>query len=581
MAREVIQNSWDAANELRTELATSDGHLPPDFELEFRFRGLSGDTKRGFIDALDLRGLAGHRRADNRASLGLAPSDCLDHLDDDTPLLVLDVIERGACGMSGPFTAADSKLFLALISVGYTAKRDGAGGSFGYGKAGLIRGSSIRALVAYTCFRERTDDPGVTRRLLGMTYWGQHDFRRRSFTGFARFGAPADGSATPFADADADAVAADIGVDLRTSSRLDELGTTVTLLDPTVRADELCEAIERNWWPALVENEFVVRIVDSDGTTLIPRPRKNASLTAFVRALELATTAQDNSVANEARKDLGATYAIAGVPLRVGRLGIVADLEGWSYPDALASGDAPADTSLVALVRGPRMVVEYLDLGSRLPLVRGTFVADRAIDDLLRQTEPKAHDSWQTYVDEEGIDPSAPKVARSVLQKIRSETRDFQRRLSPPSPRDEDVRLPVLQDLFRTLMDGRGPPPVEVPTSTPDDVPLLLQHGIREVSESHVVVTGTVELQLGGHLGVEDDAVSARISYVFLEDGRAGGACDVEIDVPCGWRRTSDGVVGRLGKAPVVVGFRTAPYRSEWTGRLIVSAERVADGVAP
>ena len=72
--------------------------------------------------------------------------------------------------MYGPFEGAKSKMYLALISLGYTAKAEGSGGSDGYGKAGLIRGSATRTVVAYTAFRERKDDPGVTRRLLGMTY---------------------------------------------------------------------------------------------------------------------------------------------------------------------------------------------------------------------------------------------------------------------------------------------------------------------------------------------------------------------------------------------------------------------------
>ena len=72
--------------------------------------------------------------------------------------------------------------------------------------------------------------------------------------------------------------------------------------------------------------------------------------------------------------------------------------------------------------------------------------------------------------------------------------------------------------------------------------------------------------------------VALRISYVFVEDGRAGGDCDLDIDLPAGWSRTPNGVSGVLGAAPTQVAFRTAPYRSEWTGRLIVAADRVRDG---
>ena len=55
--------------------------------------------------------------------------------------------------MGGPFTGTKSKMYLALVSIGFTVKHSGAGGSYGYGKAGLIRGSAIDTVVAYSCFR--------------------------------------------------------------------------------------------------------------------------------------------------------------------------------------------------------------------------------------------------------------------------------------------------------------------------------------------------------------------------------------------------------------------------------------------
>ena len=54
MAREVIQNSWDAALELREEM----GSRTPQFEIEFRFVGLTGSEKRQMVLGLDLGALA-------------------------------------------------------------------------------------------------------------------------------------------------------------------------------------------------------------------------------------------------------------------------------------------------------------------------------------------------------------------------------------------------------------------------------------------------------------------------------------------------------------------------------------------
>ena len=45
-----------------------------------------------------------------------------------------------------------------------------------------------------------------------------------------------------------------------------------------------------------------------------------------------------------------------------------------------------------------------------------TGVADDQVDELLRQTEPKAHDAWQTKVDEGGVSPAAPEVAKAIVE---------------------------------------------------------------------------------------------------------------------------------------------------------------------
>ena len=55
MAREVIQNSWDAARELRAEL----GDAAPDFEIEFIFQDHLGESKASLVEKLALTGLAG------------------------------------------------------------------------------------------------------------------------------------------------------------------------------------------------------------------------------------------------------------------------------------------------------------------------------------------------------------------------------------------------------------------------------------------------------------------------------------------------------------------------------------------
>ena len=153
----------------------------------------TNDQRSELVDHLGLQELServsvvGDRRA-----LGLTEDDCLLRLDDEEELRLLEISEQAGGGMYGPWRGNESKLWMALCSIGITTDVTGRGGSYGYGKAGLIRGSQVRLVIAYTCFRERDEDPGVTRRLLGMTYWDGHKIDGTSYTGSARLGMGGD-----------------------------------------------------------------------------------------------------------------------------------------------------------------------------------------------------------------------------------------------------------------------------------------------------------------------------------------------------------------------------------------------------
>ncbi|MCY3952020.1 MAG: hypothetical protein OXG69_05675, partial [bacterium] len=263
LAREAIQNAWDAALEAREPLP-SEVVLP--FEVRFRFVTATGDRRDGLISALGLRDLADRvAEVDDRPGLGLDAQDCLSTIKAGGELRLLEITESAGGGMHGPWEGKKSKLWLALCSSGYTNKPIGGGGSYGYGKAGLIRASAIRQVVAYTCHDERDGDPGVTRRLLGMTYWGDHSVDGDDFTGLAHFGRSDDaGGILPLENDDADRVAMELGLARRDPEVPEQLGTTILVTDPTVAAGDLNRAVERYWWPALMETglQFHVEIED-------------------------------------------------------------------------------------------------------------------------------------------------------------------------------------------------------------------------------------------------------------------------------------------------------------------------------
>ena len=596
LAREVIQNSWDSALEAQDDFGRysngqggrSDGAAEtvyPGFEVDFEFRSLSGEGKKALISALALEDLATRMgdceaqtlttgdRSSARKKLGLSRHSCLDKLDDDwVPLEVLVISETGTTGMYGPW-GKDSRMYLGLASVGYTPKEEG-GGSFGYGKAGMIRGSATRTVIAYSCFRNRDDDSGVTRRLFGMTYWGEHEAGDGHFVGFARFGVHSNGSVRPFENEEADAVAESMGIARRNHRDPNDLGTTFLVVDPIVRPDDLCRAVERNWWPALEDPEldFCVAINPANGCKLVPRPKRDKVLGSFIRAYEVATVPQDNPQPEERRIDMRSPGK--------GRLGLVADLEGWSYPESSgAVGVRGGDRSLVALMRRPRMVVEYYEVGrpTTRPLVRGVFVADDDIDEALRDTEPKGHDRWQTEPGETAGE-SAASVARNVLNKIRKNVAAFRRTLKPrPRPREKIV-LPLFDRMMRKLLQGDGGP--APPPAGPRPFTISVTPMAEAVGDNNVRVSGQAEYGLSEDYEHEDCQVRIRLRYVLDEDGTAGTDVKLSITPPPGFERGSrEGVyTGELRKrSSATFDFVSESHSALWTGRFTAIADRNED----
>lgn len=583
LAREAIQNSWDAARGLEKRLREQ-GEDPPPFRVTFRYEDLVGEAKRDLVEATGLRELRSRATGGSRTKLGLKNSDCLDLLDDlDAPLQILVLDESGTTGMEGAW-GANSKLYLAMVSIGFTLKEAGAGGSYGYGKAGLIRASAVRTVLAYTAFEKARGDT-ADRRLLGMTYWGQHEQGGSSYTGFARLGEVTSDSVVPFENAAADELAVGLGLRLRDPSQSDDLGSSFMLIDPTVEPDQLRRGIERSWWPALEDGLFDVEIRCADGELLHPRPMKDEVLRPFIRGYELATTAQDNDVDEEYRKVLAPYRPSGGPQVKLGAIGLVAEMKGWSYAHSGGGDDedSAGDQSLVALVRGPRMVVEYYPTGRSQPYVRGTFVADPDVDDLLRQTEPKAHDAWLAKQEEEGIDPLAPKIAAELLKRVRKEVRDFRSRLKPPPPREQDIRLPLLDDLFRGILENRGtnnPPP---PHPDPRPVSIRVEQHLEVAGSDQIKLVATARISLNDNYQ-DGDVADAHFlfRYAFDEDGRLGDDCPLEVKAPRGFAVVEDDdqkgtfAGGQLSREAAVFELQSEPYPSDWTGQLIVSAEPIA-----
>ena len=581
LVREAIQNSWDSALEMRRELRLA-GNAPPPFEVRFRFRTVSGSAREHLIEALGLSELGGRAATvDDRSKLGLGATDCLDGLNEPGDLHLLEVVEQAAGGMHGPWVGDRSRMFLALCSTGMTTGVEGRGGSYGYGKAGLIRGSMTRTVIAYSCFAERHNDPRVTRRLLGMTYWDKHSIGDDDYLGAGRLGhAESEEVVVPFTNGDADSLAQRLGLPIRNPDLVADLGTSFLLVEPTMEPEDLVAAVERNWWPALEEASlhFNVVVEDAGGEVHNPRPRRSATLRSFIDAYEAATVPQDN------RSEYIRTRNIRQIGKfdTPGTLGLVADPPGWSYPDN-SSGELGEDhRSLVALIREPRMVVEYLDAGHSMPYIRGCFVADNSINEALRLTEPKGHDAWQTQAASGDFDPEYAELAKEISKRIKSNLNNFRNDLkSPPKPSDS-VRLPEFDRLMKSLLSGGGggtkPPPVE-------ERPFTIQPGgeLETTEDGLVRLKGRARIAFSQHhiqSGGAGREVEIKIHYGFREGDRIGGRALLMIEQPPSFALHSgriDTFRGVLEPGDTLdFNYESEEYDPTWTGQLLVTADLVS-----
>ena len=573
LAREAIQNSWDAAIELQETWARPG--TPPPFEVRFRYESAYGDAKHQLIERLGLRELAERASSVDRKAVGLRRSDCLDRLDDDSALPYLTIQESATTGMYGPWTQAKSKLWLALVATNYTSKTSGEGGSYGFGKAGLIRGSAIRTVLAYTCFGDQPADPGITRRLMGMTYWGQHDLGDDSFTGFGRFGEhQAGGTVQPFENEAADCVAESFGLVRRNPEEPELLGTTFLLIEPTVEEHDLVAAIERNWWPALEEDVFDAVVEGYDGLHH-PKPRTDPVLRSFVEAYEWATIPQDNDTRTARR------YGLKSASRQFGSLGLVADPDGWSYPEQTGSQakEGIDHRSLVALVRKPRMVVEYLPVPQQRrrspPHVRGVFVADDGVNDALCDTEPMGHDAWQTTTADGTSDGENAAIAKAVVANINRRVADFIASLKSPERPPEDIRLDLFDSLMRRILRGAGSGRAGPPAQT-RLVSIELPHRTEQAGADTLRVVGRAAVSLSEHFNGDEAPAQVKIRYRILDDEMARDPVAMRIEIPVGFTRV-DGddatFKGRLSHDPVSFTFASEAYRADWTGQLVAEVD--------
>lgn len=579
LARESVQNSWDAARTLREML----GRTVP-FCVKFRYVDYYGAKRDQMVASLGLHELRDRR--ENLKDDRLPPGNILECLDDPSkPLRVLYVEDWGSHGLFGDPELKDrSHLFLAMYYLGGSKKEAGAGGSYGFGKSALERSSRISAVIAHSVFQPLPDDE-TTSRLVGFAWWENHRLNDKWFEGRAMFATQAQGNGPepeeifdPYRDDASNQMAAALGMAPRTPSDPEQLGTSFMVLDPSIEPEALVAELERWWWPALEDHLFDVSVIDSTGQVLHPKPAANPFVAPFIPGYHLAT---GQAVASDPKRQRLASdkwRSIRDKGIDVGELGLVVPED-----DDAGDGDPQGEQApMVALIRGPRMVIQYKTYERRRVPLRGAFVASDQADPYLRDTEPSSHDCWDTNPSAD-VSQYSTEIAKSVLDRISKAVKDMALEIAPPPP-DNPKSLALFSSLLgQFLADKKGPKPPPPPGGEPIELQMPGGHFPVETGPGEVKLETTFTVRLAEKAPADVATVEVSCAVFINEEESQGGTkwpLRVRpVGAKHGFTLDSEGVwSGEISKdRKATFAVETEPYSDLWTATLVPAVKRTSD----
>jgi len=567
LAREVIQNSCDAW------YSASDAKV----KVVFRIKSLFGDEKRIFLDSLGISNDFHPRKK----SLGLYSHNCLSYIDDDHhPLRLLYVEDYQTVGLKGDPHNSDSNFHRLLLALGDGSKaheKTGTGGSYGFGKSVYSSNSKIHTIVAHSAFESDSAPGTFTTRLMGCAYFPSHEFNGKRFSGRAWLGREKnhqDGFkiVDPFEGEEAHLIADSLGFSPR--KKEGSFGTTILLIDCSIEVDKLRSGIEDWWWPRLIEDNLDVEIWE-DGTRLPPpRPRSRKDIQPFIEAFDLAVNKSQPLGKHQKTDKFNKVDGHA--------------LGAYGFQLLSTNGDAddvPEDRkNTIALIREPRMVVSYMQLGRDIPAAVGTFVADPDVDSFLRYSEPATHDKWDPdssrlgHVENEEL---ARNCVRSILERLKLRLRKFQTEAIPAKQKVEK-RLNFLEkelgNLFRP--PTRGPkPPTDIDVD-PIEIKFFKSPSATQQGNS-LITTAGFSVRLRDDADEQEVKLKLKVNIPVLEDdGNVEGdelplkleAENVEV-VP---EPNSNGIVRFLLAKGVTAKFdvSSSEYDPTWSTKVTVEVSK-------
>jgi hypothetical protein len=497
--------------------------------------------------------------------------------DDKAPLHLLYIEDYNTHGLYGAPDDSKSHFFRLLLSLGDGSKsreKGGSGGSYGYGKSVYSANSRVHTIVAYSAFEPKLDGTKHHARLMGCGYFNSHDFEKTSYSGRAWFGLPSvkgNDIVDPLHDDAAHSAASELGFSKRSKS---EPGTSILIVDCPVECDELRSSIEDWWWPRMLDESLGLDIVlqEQGKNVLPPRPRMRPDLKPFIRCYEMAIGRSEPAGKHDKSDDLNRMG-----DLELGRY-------GYSILDEKDANDERIQDKLnrIALIRGPRMVVSYFEVGGSLPLpCVGAFLADQEVDKPLKISEPAAHDRWDPNSQRlNNLSDQEREVVPVILQRLKAGLRKFCSAAAPPTPK-QDIRLKSLERLLGTIFK---PPATEGASgggnpADPIEIKFIEQPHL-VADEDGLSTRGSFKLSLSEEANKTEIDAWLYVECLVVEDEGVSKEDPVEVAVSSGdIELTVDkGNPGRgrfkLDKTvSPVFKFKTKMYPSDWTTSIRVNVE--------
>ena len=435
LVREAVQNSLD---ERRSDI---------DRPVRIRFdrRVITGDDKLRFVENLQLSTLSARRRgfrgSHNWFSDGNAVFDRLE--DPAVGLPILSISDFGANGLGGRWNRRGSKedrFFNLVLSIGGSRKWEDEEdsdaihylGSYGYGKMAFAMCSDIRVVAYYSTFRQ-DEASSATCRAMASAFLPPHSEDGVDYAGQAYFGDDTDEDRNPrmpLVDDQAHAWIRTLGLTERSPE--EDTGTTIVIPAARASISDIVKSCETWWWPRMRDPDLIRRVmfefIDEGQRVDGCNPRSRMELSPFIDCYKLTVTGKTGE-GYEART---VQVRPEGKPRDAGRLVLKA-----VNPAVLDHDHGESFTNRVALVRDG-LVIKYENgfAHEDKPPVVGVFVPDENSEthQAFVFSEPPSHDDWIENSDRLlGRYTWGREFLRLTKNRLRSLTRDFQTRQTPPA----------------------------------------------------------------------------------------------------------------------------------------------------